>query len=179
MPTVPVRHEWVDVRTLHEHPDNPRRGDVDGIAASIDAHGFFRPLVVHRRTRRVLAGNHRLRAASLRGLATLPVVWFDGTDAAARRVLLADNKSADGGTYDEQALAAMLVEVGKDGPLESVGFTAADLEQIVARTQGAGDQSAALQPCHEVVVLDLTPSDAAALRAEFEAQGLRCTLRGA
>jgi ParB-like chromosome segregation protein Spo0J len=55
--------EVVSVGSLVPFPGNPRRGDVPAIKDSLQAHGQYRPLVANRRTRRVLGGNHALRAA--------------------------------------------------------------------------------------------------------------------
>ncbi|MFJ3927291.1 ParB/RepB/Spo0J family partition protein [Streptomyces sp. NPDC090022] len=41
------------------------------------------PIVVHRSTMRVIDGMHRLHAARLGGRDTIPVRWFDGTEAEA------------------------------------------------------------------------------------------------
>lgn len=43
----------------------------------------FPPILVHRRTMRVIDGMHRLRAAQLRGDQTIAVTFFEGDDAAA------------------------------------------------------------------------------------------------
>lgn len=67
----------VPVSDLVEHPDNPRRGDTGLIADSIAHNGFYGAVIAQRATSRVLAGNHRLRAAVSEGLETLPVIWVD------------------------------------------------------------------------------------------------------
>ncbi|MEV0083711.1 ParB/RepB/Spo0J family partition protein [Saccharopolyspora sp. NPDC050642] len=74
------------VPIAHLNPaDSPRVLGEDGkhvrdLAAS-DAQ--FPPVVVHRGTMRVIDGMHRLRAAEMRGSASVRVVFFDGDDENA------------------------------------------------------------------------------------------------
>lgn len=109
--------ETVPLDQLRPHPENPRVGDVDAISDSLDAHGFYGVLVAQRSTGHVLAGNHRLLAARRRGLTELPVAWLDVDDDEARRILLADNRTADLATYDDSVLTALLtaLEATDDG----------------------------------------------------------------
>lgn len=93
---------------LKPHPENPRRGQVGAILASIEAHGFYGCVVAQRSTGHVLAGNHRLLAALEAGMVSLPVFWLDVDDDEARRILLADNRSSDMAGYDDEALAELL-----------------------------------------------------------------------
>jgi hypothetical protein len=107
-----------DPKSLVEHPDNPRVGDVEAIVESIRANGFYGAIVAQRSTRRVLAGNHRLKAALALGMETVPVVWVDCDDAAAVRILLSDNKASDMSVYDPVRIADLLKSVPSlDGTL--------------------------------------------------------------
>jgi len=108
-----------DEDALREHPQNPRRGDVEAIDESIRVSGWYGAIVAQRSTGYILAGNHRFRAAVARGATEIPVIWRDVGDEAAVRILLADNKTADLGGYDEETLTALL-----DGleTLEGTGY---------------------------------------------------------
>ena len=84
------------------HPDNPREGDVPGIAASLDYHGQYKGIVVNRGThsRRyepwtVGAGNHTLRAAVSLGWTHVGVEVVDVSDDELDRILLVDNRTSD------------------------------------------------------------------------------------
>ena len=100
--------ELVSVEVLSTHPENPRKGDVGAIAASLEAHGFYGVVVAQRSSGYVLAGNHRLLAAREAGLTEVPVAWLDCDDDEARRILLADNRSSDLAAYDEVRLAELV-----------------------------------------------------------------------
>jgi hypothetical protein len=113
---------------LHEHPDNPRRGDEEAIEASMAAHGFYGAVLVQTSTNRIIAGNHRTRVAARLGEATVPVLFVDVDDDRARRLLLVDNRSNDLAGYDDRELAALLSEVED---LAGTGFGDEDLAQLL------------------------------------------------
>lgn len=132
-------NELVAVNKLQVHPNNPRQGDVGAVCASIEAHGFYGALVVQRSTSFVLAGNHRLLAAKQLKMKKVPVVWVDVDEEQAKRILLADNRTSDLGTYDETVLADLLkdlaaTEVGLDG----LGYDGDDLDDLIMRGSDAG-----------------------------------------
>lgn len=140
-------YEIVDVDRLIVHPDNPNRGDLSAISTSIATNGFFGAVLARRSTREVLAGNWRLEAAKREGLNSLPVIWVDCTDSEARRILLADNRTRDLATYDEEALAQILTEArSAEGGLDGTGFNQSDLDELIlsagdALLDGDGDQA--------------------------------------
>ena len=103
--------EWVPNFTLHDHPDNPRQGDVGAVHESIAANGIFRPIYAQRSTRRILAGHHLRRGLDVGDNDLVPVLWVNVDDATALRIMLADNRSADLGSYDENALSALLIGI--------------------------------------------------------------------
>jgi len=124
---VRVTSETVPVSNLKEHPANPRRGDVDAIAASLEAHGQYRPIVAQRSTGYILAGNHTWKAARRLGWQHIAVTWIDADDQTAAQVLVADNRTSDLAAYDDAALAALL----RDLPdLDGTGFDIHDLDRL-------------------------------------------------
>jgi ParB-like chromosome segregation protein Spo0J len=139
---MPTRtYEQVSVGKLTPHPDNPRRGDTAAIKSSIEANGFVGALVAQRSTGHVLAGNHRLIAATELGLKTVPVLWVDADDDRARRILLADNRTSDLATWDEAALVELLGEMSvTEEELLGTAFSQDDLSDLLAR------QARAAQP---------------------------------
>lgn len=126
-------YELVKVGELTEHPDNPRRGDMVAIKDSMETHGFVGAIIAQRSTGRVLAGNHRLKAAKEAGAEEVPVLWLEVDDEAALRILLADNKTSDDATYDPTALQSVLRELleTEQGLLGS-GYAAKEVEALLA-----------------------------------------------
>lgn len=120
---------------------NPRTGNVTAIQQSIQENGVYKPLVVNKgthtgRPNEVLAGNHTLKA--IHALAAdnpdddrwhkVDVWLVDVDDTTATKIVLADNKTADLGTYDQQLLADLLQTV--DDNLDGTGYTYEDLDAI-------------------------------------------------
>jgi len=109
--TAALDHLRVPVAELRLYPGNPRRGDVAAIAESLRHHGQYRPVVVNRRGKVVLAGNHVVEAARTLGWVEVAAVFIDVGARQARRIVLADNRTADLATYDPEALLALLEEL--------------------------------------------------------------------
>lgn len=118
---------------VQPHPRNVRQGDVGLIAASLNANGQYRPIVVQRSTRYILAGNHTWRAAKSLGWSEVAVQWLDVDDDVAMRVMLADNRANDAATYDDAELLALLTElIASDRGLEGSLYTGDDLDDLRA-----------------------------------------------
>lgn len=124
---VRVDSDMVAIDSIRAHPSNPRRGDVAVIAESLTHHGQYRPIVVHKGTSHILAGNHTWRAAKSLGWKKIAVTWVDCTEQDAARILLADNRAADLATYDDGALAELLRSLPD---LDGTGFDRYDLERL-------------------------------------------------
>ena len=62
-----IEHTIVDIDSVEAHPKNVRQGDIGAISESLKAHGQYRPIVVDKRTNRILAGNHTWKAAKSLG----------------------------------------------------------------------------------------------------------------
>lgn len=167
----------VAIAELVPHPRNPRRGDVEAIAASIRANGFFRPVIVQRSTRYILAGNHRVRAARECGLTHVPVWWVDVDDATALRILLVDNRTADLGGYDERALVAIVQECEEAAGLEGTGYREEDLAALIEAVSGSRDQSPELRAIYDVIAVCDAVAAAESLAAELRGRGLEVTVR--
>lgn len=146
--TSPLEITRVPIGDLIPHPDNPRRGDVDQIAASLRKHGQYKPVVVQTSTGYLIAGNHT-RLGALRLLEEdraagvtdsrwqyLDVVYRDLDDEEATRILLVDNRTSDLGGYDSAALLDLL---GSLPDLEATGYSTEDLEELTRTIAPVGD----------------------------------------
>lgn len=113
---------------------NPRRGDVSAIAESLRVRGQYRPVVVNvgtltGRTNEVLAGNHTVLAARSLEWESVSAALVDVDDAGAAQIVLADNRLADLGTYDDADLLAVLEQAAD---LTGTGYSQADLDALIA-----------------------------------------------
>jgi len=127
--------EMVPLDSLTTYPGNARRGDLDAIRDSLRRNGQYRPLIVQYRTGHVLAGNNTLAAMQQEGWVEAEVKWLDVDDAAARRIVIADNRTSDLGTYDDRALVTLLRELGED--LEGTGYDLDDYDDLLASLEEA------------------------------------------
>lgn len=125
------------------HPENPRQGDVGAIAELIRVNGFHGRILVQvatpegERRHRIIAGNHRTKAARLRGYRALPVEWVICSDRDALRILLADNKASDDATNDPAALLELLKGFAGDDDLDGTGYAGDDLDELELLVNGA------------------------------------------
>jgi len=115
---------------------------VDGIAKF----GFLVPIIIDE-SGKVLAGNGRVEAARLLGLATVPAVVVSHLSPAQKRIfVLADNRLAELADWDHETLALELDELRNldiDFNIELTGFTDAQVDGLLASVdedQGRGDQ---------------------------------------
>ena len=104
-----VEVTYVSIDDLVPWEGNPRANDEAAVklAKLMDEHGFVNPVVAWGNV--VFAGCTRLKAARLRGIDRVPVI--QGNFADKRQAIafaLADNRSAEWATWDEEALAKTL-----------------------------------------------------------------------
>ena len=100
-----------DIGRLSNLPDNPRKGNVDAVANSLATFGQRKPIIARKVDGVVIAGNHTLQAARQLGWTEVAVVWVEDDDITAKAYALADNRTAELGTYDDQLLADMILAV--------------------------------------------------------------------
>lgn len=155
--TTTVGTERVPLEDLTQFPGNARRGNVETILESLRANGQYKPLTVRRRgeTLTILAGNHTYLAllrheesgredcrdwelANDRPCQLCIDVDADDPtalahliecdDATATRINLVDNKAADEGDYDDEALAALLASLDDD--FGGTGYTETEVYRL-------------------------------------------------
>lgn len=119
---------YVPPSRVSPHPRNPRRGAVAAIRESITVNGMYRPLIVQESTGFILAGNHTYRALVEEGCEFVPVCFVDVDDDAAKRIMVADNRSADLGTYDDELLAKILQSLPS---IEGTGYDENSLADLM------------------------------------------------
>lgn len=109
----------VPIGNLRPMAGNPRKGDVEAVKRSYERFGQRKPIVARRTgldknglsTGIVTAGNHQLQAAKALGWSEIAVVFIDEDETTAKAFSLADNRTHDLGTYDDDELQAMLKEM--------------------------------------------------------------------
>ncbi len=127
------RVDQVPVGDLKMFHKNPRIGNVDKIAESLRESGQFRPIVVNegsvtKRRNEILAGNHTWLATRKNGDTHILVAFVDVDDATATRINLADNRTAEDGTYDDTILAELLASLPTAA---GTGFDQEEIDRLV------------------------------------------------
>lgn len=116
--------EYIHIRLLHPHPDNPRKdlGDLTELAASIQAKGVLQNLTVVPDSDggyRIIIGHRRHAAAKLAGLTDLPCVIADMTPQEQFETMMVENVQRSDLTVYEQAEGfQMMLDMG--GSVEEV-----------------------------------------------------------
>jgi ParB-like chromosome segregation protein Spo0J len=115
------------IKELKRFPSNPREGDIGAISESLRVLGQYRPVIVNKRNNQILKGNHTVAAASALGWTEVAVAFVDVDDEQATRIVLADNRTADKATYDNDLLVSAVASLKT---LEGSGFDSEDLADI-------------------------------------------------
>ena len=127
-------------------PYNPRKisdHDLRALRRSLRRFGTVEPIVLNKRTGRIVGGHMRVRAAQAEGIDKLPVVYVNLDETAERQLNLALNRIH--GEFDPELLSGVLADLkvlGED--VELTGFTDAELDDIlgVAPKEGKTDPDA-------------------------------------
>jgi hypothetical protein len=120
------------IDSVQPHPRNVRQGDVGAIATSLNLNGQYRPIVVHKSTNNILAGNHTYKAAVSLDWTHIAITYVDCTDEQALKILLADNKANDLASYDDSALADLLKDLVGGPGLDGTLYELSDLDDLIA-----------------------------------------------
>jgi hypothetical protein len=140
-----LRPLLVPLSAVTPWPENPRLGDAGAVAASLARFGQQKPIVVQKSTGWIVAGNHTWYAAAMVGeLETalgfgpglewthVAVVFSDLSGEEAKAYAIADNRTSDLGTYDDDRLAKILVELASAGQLVGTGYDGDDVDELLA-----------------------------------------------
>jgi len=164
----------VPLTDLRTYGANPRKGDIDAIAESLRVNGQYRPVVVRRETMEILAGNHTFLAAQKLGWAEIAATFVDCGDEQAKRIVLADNRTAELATYDDPALIELLQSVED---LAGTGFSDADLEALLSPDSTLDDGDGDSELGADVFSIIVTCRDETQQRnliERFDSEGLSC-----
>lgn len=151
-----------DPRNANQHDQR----SIDEIAKSIQRFGFTTPILAQQDTKQIIAGNGRHAAAIALGFKYVPVGWTKFDDKTAIAYAIADNRTAQFATWNQEQLATLLAELEEEGTYSAVdiGFAPDELQAIIdaATTEphrqeheeeAAPDQSAQLKQKFEVIII--------------------------
>jgi DNA modification methylase len=114
-------------------PYNPRQisdHDLEALRRSLRFFGTVEPIVVNRRSDRIVGGHQRVKAALAEEIATLPCVFVDLDEPSERQLNLALNRIH--GEWDLEKLEDVLRELQTMGAnLDLTGFTEIEIEELL------------------------------------------------
>jgi DNA modification methylase len=125
----------VSIESLHPDPANARSHDernLDAIRASLSRFGQREPLIIQAGTNRVIAGHGRLQAMRSLGWPSCDVIEFECNDVQATALAIALNRSGELAGWDAPALGALLESLRAEDALDGVGFTTAEIDELIA-----------------------------------------------
>lgn len=181
----------VPVAAVAPNPRQPREGfpeeTLSGLARSIQEVGVLQPIVIRRRNGgyELVAGERRLRAAKIAGLATIPAVVRETDDTEALREALMENLHREDLAPLEMAAAfqELLEELGVSQEVlaERMGFSRAHIANTIRLLQLPAEvqrllAEGRLQAGHARALLGLPDPDAqvgVALRVAAEGLSVR------
>jgi len=134
----------VPIASLHADPANARQHgqrNMDAIKASLAKFGQRAPLVVQRQGMVVRAGNGRLLAARELGWTEIAAVVVDEGDVEATAFAIADNRTAELASWDENVLASLLAQLQADEDFDHLltGFSDAEISRLQPPVEGLED----------------------------------------
>ena len=128
--------ESVPVSDLKEYEKNSRTHSDDQvakIAASVEEFGFTNPILIDE-SNGVIAGHGRLQAAKRINMGEVPCIRLAHLSESQKRAyVIADNKIAESGGWDDEMLKMEIMELAQDDyDLKLTGFDEAGLDSILA-----------------------------------------------
>lgn len=150
-----MKIEMIAVEDVVPYDRNPRdigTESVTAVAKSIEQFGFRQPLVLDK-NHVIVVGHTRFQAALMLGLDHVPCyVASELTEAQVQAYRLADNRTNENASWDDEKLTAELLAVMGEIDMTAFGFSDAELAALTA-SASADD-----------ALVDLSQADALALK---------------
>lgn len=131
----------LDIDQIRPYEKNPRNNDsaVASVARSIKAYGFKVPIIVDKNMV-IIAGHTRYKASKLLGLTKVPVIISDLSESKAKAYRIADNKTNEIATWDNDKLDTELsfldADVMSEYGFEKDEFSLDDDDNLFENTDG-------------------------------------------
>lgn len=165
-----LRPFLVPIDELKETEGNPRIGNVEEIALSLERFGQVRPVAVRTDGITIVAGHHVTKAAKKLGwthVACIPGDFADEGEAIA--YVLADNAIVDLGTLDPEAFVQMAMPLANAGDLAGTGVSMDFFEdQLALVADAATAAEAVLETTYERSEDDEQAAERGALIAAYQ-----------
>lgn len=94
----------VKIEDLKENPENPRQAtekEFNDLKKSIQKFGIVDPIIVNKRTQRIVGGHFRVKVAKSMGIKEMPAVYVDLDEAQERELNVRLNKNLGEWDWDK------------------------------------------------------------------------------
>ena len=125
----------MQLESLNPAPYNPRKDlkptdpEFEKLKASIESFGYVEPIIVNKRTGRVVGGHQRLKVLKALGKEEAECVVVDLAESDEKALNVALNKVS--GEWDDEKLDALMKELAEtDLDITLTGFDAKELEKM-------------------------------------------------
>ena len=124
----------ISIAEIRPNPYQPRKNfdekALKELAASIEEHGVFTPILIRRAIQgyEIIAGERRWRAAKLAGLSTIPAIIMEFNDEQMMEISILENIQRENLNPIEEAMAYQ-------GLIERLGYTQEVLAKRVGKTR--------------------------------------------
>lgn len=129
--------DWIDPKKLDADPENPRlisQEQLSDLKESILQYGFIEPVIYNKKTKQIVGGHQRIKAAIQEGIKLVPVIQVDWSKKKQKAANLALNKISGDWDYSrlKEYIESIDLEVKDPNDLDSyiTGFTDEDLKEI-------------------------------------------------
>src|SRR2546428_7987977 len=146
-PSLTIRRVPLD--SLHLDPANAREHgpeNLEAIVGSLKRFNQAEPLVVQKKTGRVIGGNGRLEVMKKLGWAECDIVEVDLDDLNATALGIALNRSASLASWNDSTLAKLLEELKVNDALEAVGYSNEDIGRLLDQLQLESGSGTGIDP---------------------------------
>jgi DNA modification methylase len=140
--TINLAIRRVPISSLHLDPANAREHgekNLDAIRGSLARFGQCEPLVVQRRSSRVVGGNGRLTAMKAMGWSDVDIVELDLDDTQATALAIALNRTAETAEWNLPALSQILQSLQSQDAIEGIGFDEKEIDRLLDEVIASGE----------------------------------------
>ena len=124
-----MKVKQININKIIPYHNNPRKNPaIDKVVSSINEYGFQQPIVVDKNMV-VIVGHTRLLASKKLGLKKVPIAIADLSKSQAKAYRLADNRTNEDSSWDEELLKGELLDL--EGLINTIGFEDSELEKLL------------------------------------------------
>ena len=174
----------IKVEDLIPYINNPRNNEnaVDKVASSIKEFGFKNPIVIDKNNV-IINGHTRLLASKKLGLKEVPVIVADDlSEAQVKAFRIADNKTSEYATWDEELLKIELEQLEEmNFNLDTVDIDYSDfdleidyIEDDFIEIKEREDLSDKVNSAYEIIIECDNEEEQEEMYNRFIEEGLRC-----